>query len=61
MSLSAEQYVIIRTRAERRARKKYPNQLERAREMIDSECGEYNGPYTLEPLTLWQRLMKLFD
>lgn len=61
MSISASQYMNIRCKAEERARRKYPNQPERAREMADSECAEYNGPYKLEPLSRTQQLELILD
>jgi hypothetical protein len=47
-------------RAQGRAQSKYPTQPERARRMVDSEMGHYNGPYTLEPLTTLQMIQKIF-
>jgi hypothetical protein len=58
--MSLEVWAYIRTYAKARAEKKYPHQPERARHMADHECGVYNGPYSLEPLTLWQRIEDYF-
>jgi hypothetical protein len=48
-------------RAQARARKKFPNQPERARQMQDEELAIYNPPYNLEQLTLWQKIKGLFE
>ncbi len=48
-------------RAKDRARKKYPNQPERARQMCDKEMGVYDGPYNLEPLNWFQKIQLFFD
>ena len=49
-------WAVIRHYASERAKKRYPKQPERARQMADHECGIYDGPYKLEPLTLPQRI-----
>lgn len=57
--IEATQWVRIRTLAEARAKKKFPDQPERARQMADHECGVWDGPYALEPLTPFQHLKQL--